>query len=92
MAPKHKSRWLTGLIALALGLGAAGAAQGADKVRLRLNWMYYGSHAGFALGKDRAITPMTGSISTSGPGTVPDPLTASSRTATAPSRTARARR
>jgi NitT/TauT family transport system substrate-binding protein len=53
MAPKHKSRWLTGLIALALGLGAAGAAQGADKVRLRLNWMYYGSHAGFALGKDK---------------------------------------
>jgi NitT/TauT family transport system substrate-binding protein len=24
-----------------------------DAVRLRLNWMYYGSHAGFALGKDR---------------------------------------
>ena len=22
-------------------------------MRLRLNWMYYGSHAGFALGKDR---------------------------------------
>ena len=22
-----------------------------DDVRLRLNWMYYGSHAGFALGK-----------------------------------------
>ena len=22
----------------------------ADKVKLRLNWMYYGSHAGFALG------------------------------------------
>ena len=22
-------------------------------MRLRLNWMYYGSHAGFALGKDK---------------------------------------
>ncbi|MEM8852947.1 MAG: ABC transporter substrate-binding protein [Pseudomonadota bacterium] len=26
-----------------------------DDVRLRLNWMYYGSHAGFALGKDKGI-------------------------------------
>lgn len=24
-----------------------------DEIRLRLNWMYYGSHAGFALGKDK---------------------------------------
>lgn len=31
------------------------AAQAADKVRLRLNWMYYGSHAGFAYGKDKGI-------------------------------------
>jgi NitT/TauT family transport system substrate-binding protein len=30
----------------------AGAAWAEDDVRLRLNWMYYGSHAGFALGKD----------------------------------------
>mgnify|MGYP002630990651 CR=1 FL=1 len=30
----------------------AGAALAEDDVRLRLNWMYYGSHAGFALGKD----------------------------------------
>lgn len=29
-----------------------GAAMAADDVRLRLNWMYYGSHAGFAYGKD----------------------------------------
>ena len=29
-----------------------GAVQAADDIRLRLNWMYYGSHAGFALGKD----------------------------------------
>jgi len=28
-------------------------AQAADDVRLRLNWMYYGSHAGFAYGKDK---------------------------------------
>jgi NitT/TauT family transport system substrate-binding protein len=28
-------------------------ARAADEVRLRLNWMYYGSHAGFALGKDK---------------------------------------
>ena len=26
------------------------ASLAADKVKLRLNWMYYGSHAGFALG------------------------------------------
>ena len=35
--------------------GAAGMALPAaalDDARLRLNWMYYGSHAGFALGKD----------------------------------------
>ena len=35
---------------MAIWSGPAGAA---DNVRLRLNWMYYGSHAGFALGKDR---------------------------------------
>ena len=29
------------------------AADAADPVRLRLNWMYYGSHAPFALGKDK---------------------------------------
>jgi NitT/TauT family transport system substrate-binding protein len=28
-------------------------ASAEDDVRLRLNWMYYGSHAGFALGLDR---------------------------------------
>jgi NitT/TauT family transport system substrate-binding protein len=28
-------------------------ARADDEVRLRLNWMYYGSHAGFALGKDK---------------------------------------
>ncbi len=30
-----------------------GAARADDDVKLRLNWMYYGSHAGFALGKVR---------------------------------------
>jgi len=33
--------------------GMSIAAQAADDVRLRLNWMYYGSHAPFALGKDK---------------------------------------
>ena len=38
------------LLALSL-MGSLAQAQ--DDVRLRLNWMYYGSHAGFALGKDK---------------------------------------
>lgn len=33
----------------------ATSAMAEDDVRLRLNWMYYGSHAGFALGKDAGI-------------------------------------
>ena len=33
-------------------LTTSAIAQAQDDVRLRLNWMYYGSHAGFALGKD----------------------------------------
>lgn len=37
--------------AAALGISAPVMAE--DDVRLRLNWMYYGSHAGFALGKDK---------------------------------------
>jgi len=38
----------------ALGLFAmATAAMAEDDVRLRLNWMWYGSHAPFALGKDK---------------------------------------
>src|SRR5258708_40219729 len=39
--------------ALALGALSSSAAWALDDVRLRLNWMYYGSHAGFALGKDK---------------------------------------
>ena len=37
----------------------------ADEVRLRLNWMYYGSHAGFAYGKDKGFTKLQESIWTS---------------------------
>jgi len=47
-------RLITGAAAVAaLGLTTLGFASAEDDVRLRLNWMYYGSHAGFALGKDR---------------------------------------
>jgi NitT/TauT family transport system substrate-binding protein len=39
--------------ALLLGAVLPSTADAADPVRLRLNWMYYGSHAPFALGKDK---------------------------------------
>ena len=47
-----------GIIAFGFLLAASTAivatsAKAADDVRLRLNWMYYGSHAGFAYGKDK---------------------------------------
>ncbi|HSI40756.1 MAG TPA: ABC transporter substrate-binding protein [Xanthobacteraceae bacterium] len=38
---------------VAASLVGASQAQALDDVRLRLNWMWYGSHAAFALGKDR---------------------------------------
>ncbi|HVO04227.1 MAG TPA: ABC transporter substrate-binding protein [Candidatus Cybelea sp.] len=41
-----------GVIAAGIGF-AASVASADDDVRLRLNWMYYGSHAGFAYGKDK---------------------------------------
>ena len=41
--------------AVVLALGMSVSARAADDVRLRLNWMYYGSHAGFALGKDKGF-------------------------------------
>ena len=47
---KTTAKCLLGTGALVLAITAA---QAADDVRLRLNWMYYGSHAGFALGKDQ---------------------------------------
>jgi len=39
-------------VAMAALVSLSSAAFADDDVRLRLNWMYYGSHAGFALGKD----------------------------------------
>jgi NitT/TauT family transport system substrate-binding protein len=50
MNKKHKI--LTAVFVASL-LASAGVAKAADDVRLRLNWMYYGSHAGFAYGKDK---------------------------------------
>jgi len=38
---------------LGSALAFTGPSRADDDVRLRLNWMYYGSHAGFALGKDK---------------------------------------
>jgi len=50
-------RLCTILLGTAVILGSAlaltGPSRADDDVRLRLNWMYYGSHAGFALGKDK---------------------------------------
>jgi NitT/TauT family transport system substrate-binding protein len=48
------------LLAGVLALVALQAARAEDKVKLRLNWMYYGSHAGFALGKDKGIFDRNG--------------------------------
>ena len=42
---------VTAIISSAIFMSTTVSAQ--DDVRLRLNWMYYGSHAGFALGKDK---------------------------------------
>jgi NitT/TauT family transport system substrate-binding protein len=42
-------------VCVATLLVSAGLARAADDVRLRLNWMYYGSHAGFAYGKDKGF-------------------------------------
>jgi NitT/TauT family transport system substrate-binding protein len=41
--------------AMAALAGLSTVARADDDVRLRLNWMYYGSHAGFAYGKDKGI-------------------------------------
>ena len=49
-------RWLIGggiaALALALGSGPGALAQDLDKVTLRTNWLFYGSHAIFFLGID----------------------------------------
>jgi NitT/TauT family transport system substrate-binding protein len=47
-----RGRLLAGATVVAL-VAISGVAQAQDDVRLRLNWMYYGSHAPFALGKDK---------------------------------------
>jgi NitT/TauT family transport system substrate-binding protein len=47
-----KTRILCAALAIAL-TGAAKQSEAADDVRLRLNWMYYGSHAPFAYGLDK---------------------------------------
>jgi NitT/TauT family transport system substrate-binding protein len=49
---KGLGRLVTG-VAIVSTLVLSGAARADDDVRLRLNWMYYGSHAGFAYGKDK---------------------------------------
>lgn len=41
--------------AVAALAGLSTVARAEDDVRLRLNWMYYGSHAGFAYGKDKGF-------------------------------------
>jgi NitT/TauT family transport system substrate-binding protein len=49
---RHSTRLVAAAAALGL-IGIASAAYAEDDVRLRLNWMWYGSHAPFALGKDK---------------------------------------
>jgi NitT/TauT family transport system substrate-binding protein len=50
MSRKHN---ILTAVCVATLVTTAGVARAADDVRLRLNWMYYGSHAGFAYGKDK---------------------------------------
>jgi NitT/TauT family transport system substrate-binding protein len=50
MSKKHG---ILAVVCIATLAATAGLAKAADDVRLRLNWMYYGSHAGFAYGKDK---------------------------------------
>src|SRR5262245_35304018 len=49
----NRKRLILSTVLAAALVAAAGFAKAADDVRLRLNWMYYGSHAGFAYGKDK---------------------------------------
>lgn len=48
----HLKHLIAGAATITL-VGLSSVAFAEDDARLRLNWMYYGSHAGFALGKDR---------------------------------------
>ena len=52
---KRLKHSITTLAILCAASVYSATALAADDVRLRLNWMYYGSHAGFALGKDKNI-------------------------------------
>ena len=49
---KGLGKLITG-VAIVSTVVLSSAARAEDEVRLRLNWMYYGSHAGFAYGKDK---------------------------------------
>ena len=49
----NKGRLIAGAAVLAVMAVSSVARAQEDDVRLRLNWMYYGSHAPFALGKDK---------------------------------------
>jgi NitT/TauT family transport system substrate-binding protein len=49
---KYINTMMAGAAAMVM-VGMSASARAEDDVRLRLNWMYYGSHAGFALGKDK---------------------------------------
>lgn len=58
---KRTYRWIAAAAAFALGgMATLTSAYAEDDARLRLNWMYYGSHAGFALGKDRGYYDKAG--------------------------------
>ena len=48
----NRGRLIAGAAVLAV-VAVSSVARAEDDVRLRLNWMYYGSHAPFALGKDK---------------------------------------
>ncbi|WP_051644529.1 ABC transporter substrate-binding protein [Labrenzia sp. DG1229] len=48
------------MLAMTASAVVATSAVAEDDIRLRLNWMYYGSHAGFAFGKDSGIYDKAG--------------------------------
>ncbi|PVB60419.1 ABC transporter substrate-binding protein [Labrenzia sp. 011] len=50
-----KTALRTAMLAVVACIGLTSGASAEDDARLRLNWMYYGSHAGFALGKDKGV-------------------------------------
>lgn len=48
------------MLAMTVSATTTAGALAEDDIRLRLNWMYYGSHAGFAYGKDSGIYDKAG--------------------------------